>query len=102
MKLPTPRTRAAAADDTFVQGMEATIMIALFFGLGFGLDRWLGTTPWLMITFVLLGAVGLFARFKYQYDERMAAYDREHQARTAARRAAASAPRPDGDRTVAP
>jgi len=24
-------------------------------GIGFGLDRWLGTSPWLLITFLMLG-----------------------------------------------
>lgn len=83
MKLPTTRTRAA--DDTFVQGMDATLTIALFLAIGFGLDRWLGTTPWLMVVMVVLGAIGLFARFKYRYDERMDAHEADRLARTARR-----------------
>ena len=44
MKLvPTPRH--ATPDDSLAQGMDETaITLVLFFGLGFLLDRWLGTT----------------------------------------------------------
>jgi len=78
-KVRTPRT---TNDDALGQGMDAALTIALFFGIGFALDRWLGTTPWLMIVFTLLAAVGFFAKFKYRYDARMA----EHEAELAKRR----------------
>jgi Putative F0F1-ATPase subunit Ca2+/Mg2+ transporter len=78
-KVRTPRT---TNDDALGQGMDAALTIALFFGIGFALDRWLGTTPWLMIVFTLLAAVGFFAKFKYRYDMRMA----EHEAELAKRR----------------
>ena len=43
----------------------------MFFGIGFALDRWLGTTPWFMIVFMVLGGVGFFAKMKYHYDAQM-------------------------------
>jgi Flp pilus assembly protein TadB len=73
-KVRTPRT---TNDDALGQGMDVALTIALFFGIGFALDRWLGTTPWLMIVFTLLAAVGFFAKFKYRYDARMAEHEAE-------------------------
>lgn len=75
MKLLTPeRPKRPANDDTMLQGIEVALTVGLFFGIGYFLDRWLGTTPWLMIVFVLLAGVGFFAKFKYQYDAKL---DRE-------------------------
>ena len=51
--------------------MDATLRVRLFFGVGFVLDRWLGTRRWFMIGMILLAAVGLFITFKYRYDAAM-------------------------------
>jgi F0F1-type ATP synthase assembly protein I len=66
--ITTPKRRT---DDTVGQGIDIALTVALMFGIGFVLDRWLGTAPIFMITLTLLGAVGFFAKFKYQYDARM-------------------------------
>jgi len=89
MKLPrpTPRDRALG-DDTSLQGMDAALTILLFFGIGFGLDRWIGTTPWLMITFTVLGAVGYFFKFKYRYELEMQRQEAELRAKRERERAA--------------
>ena len=58
-------------DDSVVQGMEAVFALVLFLGLGVLIDRWLGTTPVFTIGMMLLGAVGVFLRFKYAYIARM-------------------------------
>ena len=47
------------------------MILALFLGVGYVLDRIFGTMPIFMIVFVLLGAIGLFAKLKYRYDDRM-------------------------------
>lgn len=73
-----PTTRVSATD---TQGIENALAVALLFGIGYGLDRWLGTTPWLMIVFALLGAVGVFAKMKYRYDEQMAQHEAERRER---------------------
>jgi F0F1-type ATP synthase assembly protein I len=73
---------AARGSDSPGMGVEVTFTLAIFFGIGFVLDRALGTTPWLMIAFTLLGAIGLFATFRYRYEARMS----EHEAELAARR----------------
>ena len=58
-------------DDSVVQGMEAVFALVLFLGLGFLIDRWLGVAPLFTIGMTLLGAVGVFLRFKYAYIARI-------------------------------
>jgi F0F1-type ATP synthase assembly protein I len=58
-------------DDSVVQGMEAVFALVLFLGLGVLIDRWLDTAPAFTIGMMLLGAVGVFFRFKYAYMARM-------------------------------
>lgn len=90
MKLLPTQQRVEARDprgSSVGLGIEAAAILALFFFAGFGLDRLLSTTPAFMIVLTLLGAIGLFARFKYQYDEQMTELEAERDARAAARRA---------------
>lgn len=70
MKLLRPQTRVNT-EDSLGLGIEAAVILALFFGIGFGLDRLFGTTPIFMIVLSVLGGVGLFAKWKYRYDDRM-------------------------------
>jgi ATP synthase protein I len=70
MKLLPKQTRVDTQDSLGL-GIEAAIIVVLFLGLGYGLDRLFGTMPVLMIVFTVLGAVGLFAKWKYRYDDRM-------------------------------
>ena len=67
--LTTPKR--VEPDDSVVQGMEAVFALVLFLGLGVLIDRWLETSPIFMIVMMLLGAVGVFLRFKYAYIARM-------------------------------
>jgi F0F1-type ATP synthase assembly protein I len=53
------------------RGMEFAILVAMFLGVGYGLDSWLGTKPVFMIVLVVLGLVGQFASMWYGYDARM-------------------------------
>lgn len=83
--LPSPSIarRKMHADDGLVMGTDAALTMLAFFGIGFGLDRWLGTTPWLTITFSMLAFVGLFVSWKARYTARMEAL--EAQRRSSAR-----------------
>jgi F0F1-type ATP synthase assembly protein I len=81
MKLLPKQTRVDTQDSLGL-GIEAAVIMALFFGIGFALDRLLGTTPIFMIAFSVLGAIGLFAKFKYRYDDKM----NEHEAKRVADR----------------
>ena len=68
-RLTTPKR--VEPDDSVVQGMEAVFALVLFLGLGVLTDRWLETSPVFTIGMTLLGAVGVFLRFKYAYIARM-------------------------------
>jgi F0F1-type ATP synthase assembly protein I len=75
MKLiPTPPRAAqerANTEDAVGLGIEAAVIVALFLGFGYLIDRLAGTMPIFMIVMTVLGAVGLFAKLKYRYDEKM-------------------------------
>lgn len=60
--------------------LDVAVVMLIFFGAGFLLDRWLGTTPIFMIALTLIGAVGLFLRFKVQYDSKMEALEAQRRA----------------------
>lgn len=70
MKLLPKKTRVNTEDSVGL-GIEAAVILALFLGLGFLVDRLAGTMPIFMIVMTLVGAVGLFAKMKYRYDDRM-------------------------------
>jgi len=88
MKL-LPTQKRANSEDSVGLGIEVAVILAMFFGIGFGLDRLFGTTPVFMIVMTLLGAVGLFAKFKYSYEARMD----EHEAKRTADAASSAAAR---------
>ncbi len=46
-------------------GTEFIAAVAVFGGVGYGLDRWLGTSPWLLLSGCGLGfAVGLWLMYR--------------------------------------
>jgi F0F1-type ATP synthase assembly protein I len=71
--LPSPSfaRRTMRADDSLGRAMEAAFTLLAFFGIGFALDRWLGTQPVLMIVFSMLAAIGLFFSWKARYTAQM-------------------------------
>ena len=71
--------------DSLGQGLDAAITLVVFFGIGFGLDRWLGTTPWLMVTMVVLASIGLFYKLRASYESMMERHDAEFAAKRAAK-----------------
>jgi hypothetical protein len=85
--LPTPQR--GSTDDSVGLGIEAAIVLALFLGVGYLIDRIVGTQPIFMVVMVVLGAVGLFAKLKYRYDDRMDALDERRRDAAASRRKAA-------------
>ncbi len=71
----------ASQNDALGLGMDAALTVLLFFGIGFALDRWLGTTPLFMVVMTLLAGIGFFVKFKYRYDLEMERLDAERRAR---------------------
>lgn len=58
----TPRPQGAKTGLGFALRIGVELVAALIVGGGLGLllDRWLGTTPWLMVVFFILGAAAGF------------------------------------------
>jgi hypothetical protein len=82
--LPTPpKDTRANSEDSLGHGMDAVVMLAIFLGAGFGLDTLFGTTPLFMIILTVVGSIGLFARFYYSYEARMAEHEVERLAKLA-------------------
>jgi F0F1-type ATP synthase assembly protein I len=52
-------------------GMESAGTLVVFLGLGWLVDRWLGTQPVFMIAMVVLAVVGLGAKMYATYTTRM-------------------------------
>jgi F0F1-type ATP synthase assembly protein I len=77
-------------DDALGRGMEFAIVTLLFLGVGFGLDRWIGTTPLFMIVLVVIGLVGQFARLWYGYEAAMRELEAERAEQSRARTTAAA------------
>ena len=57
--------------------MESVGTIVVFLGLGWLIDRWLGTQPVFMIVLVVLAIVGLGAKIYGTYTVRMKALEQE-------------------------
>jgi ATP synthase protein I len=88
MKL-LPKQPRVNTEDSLGLGIEAAVIIALFLGLGYLLDRVFGTMPVFMIVMTLVGAVGLFAKLKYRYDDRMDELEAQRRVSTERKREAA-------------
>jgi hypothetical protein len=73
--LPNPeRMRQATAGSTnegLGQGAEAAIGLLVFFGIGFAVDHFAGTTPIFMIALSVFFAIGQFVKMWYGYDLKM-------------------------------
>jgi ATP synthase protein I len=60
---PRPNLRKLAELSSVGLLLPSSIIVGLFFG--YVLDRWLGTAPWLLLVFTVLGAVsGLLSLFR--------------------------------------
>jgi F0F1-type ATP synthase assembly protein I len=65
------------ADDNIGRGMDMALVTLVFLGLGWALDRWLGTKPLFMIGLVLFAVVGQFVKMWYAYDATMSRLEGE-------------------------
>ena len=72
-------------DDRLGKSIDVALVTLVFLGVGYGLDRWLGTKPIFMIGFVVLALVGEFVRFWYDYDARMKVLEEQRAASTRSR-----------------
>ena len=79
----SPKDVRVNTEDSLGHGMDAVIVVVLFLGLGYLIDRLAGTMPVFMITMTVLGCVGLFAKFKYRYEAKMDQHEAERLAKLA-------------------
>jgi F0F1-type ATP synthase assembly protein I len=79
-----PAKTSPGLGDPFSTSAELAVSIVAFMGLGWLVDRALGTQPTFMIVGVLFGIVGQFVRLYYAYKIRMD--ELEEQRRQVARR----------------
>ena len=70
MKL-VPRTKPIDADDNIGRGMDFALVILVFLGIGWALDRAFDTRPAFMIGCTVFSVAGQFIRMWYAYDARM-------------------------------
>ena len=64
-------TTGKVTDDKIGKGIDVALVTLVFLGVGYALDRWLGTKPLFMVGLVVVGLIGEFLRFWYDYDSRM-------------------------------
>ena len=74
------RVLAPGIGDTLARGFEWAATIAIFLGLGFVLDRILGTTPIFMVVLFVFALVGQIVRAYFHFGDEI---DREATARRA-------------------
>jgi hypothetical protein len=70
--------------------MDVALTLAVFLGIGWAIDAWLGIFPVFTIGLVVFAAVGTFIRLKYTYDATMERLEAERLARREARVAPAT------------
>jgi len=76
------KSRGTGADAGLGQGMEMALTLAVFFGLGWLIDGWLGTRPAFMIALTVFAVVGQSVRMWIEYDARMKRLEAERKAAT--------------------
>ncbi|MGE0880619.1 MAG: AtpZ/AtpI family protein [Acidimicrobiia bacterium] len=62
--------------DSMARASELALTSALFAGLGYLLDRWIGIFPVLTIVLFLFAVAGQFVKMWYAYDAEMRAHER--------------------------
>ena len=72
-----------AFGDALAAAFEFAATVAIFFAIGYGLDRWLGTTPVFMVVLFLLAIIGKSLKLYYSYS---ASLERDVEARREAAR----------------
>lgn len=75
--LKHPARHIVATDSALGKGLDFAFTLAVFVGLGWLLDRWLGTMPIFMIVLSVMSVVGLTARTWMRYEEAMQVQETE-------------------------
>lgn len=85
-----PKKQRRTSDDGLGRGMEFAILVLMFLGIGYLVDRLFGTKPVFMIVFVVIALIGQFASMWYSYDARMRQHEDDRRANSRKGKAAVS------------
>lgn len=85
-----PQHQRNTSDDGIGRGMEFAVLVMMFLGVGYVLDRAFDTKPLFMIVLVVVALIGQFASMWYSYDARMKQHEAERVANTRKGKAAVS------------
>jgi F0F1-type ATP synthase assembly protein I len=66
---------ASASGSGAAKGADLFGIVVFFLGIGWLIDRALGTKPWFMVGLVVLGFIGSLARTWYAYDADMRGHE---------------------------
>lgn len=75
---------AGSTNEGLGQGAEAAIGLLVFFGIGFVVDHFAGTTPVFMIALSVFFAIGQFVKMWYGYDLKMKSLEAQRSERAIA------------------
>jgi F0F1-type ATP synthase assembly protein I len=75
-----------SGDGLLGKGMDLALTTLVFLGIGYLLDRWLGTRPVFMVVCFLLAFAGQTARLWYDYEARMKVLEADRADRSRPRR----------------
>ena len=75
--LPSQEEIAAAqrSDQTLGKGMDFALVVLVFLGIGYVLDRVFDTRPWFMIGLVVFSVIGQFIKMYYDYKAAMEVHE---------------------------
>ncbi len=72
---------AQQSDKTLGRGVDFALVVLVFVGIGYGIDRVFHTQPLFTIVFVVFGFVGQFVKMYYEYTATMTRLEAERAAR---------------------
>jgi ATP synthase protein I len=82
-----PSSAEQQGGQTLGRGMDFALVVLVFLGIGYGLDRWLDTRPLFMIGLTVFSVVGQFVKMYYDYTATMEQLESERSTASQARRA---------------
>ena len=62
---------------TLGRGMDFALVVLVFLGVGYGLDRWLDTRPTFMVGLVVFSVIGQFIKMYFEYTSAMKVHEAE-------------------------
>jgi ATP synthase protein I len=68
---PSLRQHGQGPGDAFAMAFEFAATVAIFLGLGWLLDRWLGTAPVFMVALAMFALIGKSVLLAFAYDQKM-------------------------------